>query len=138
MKKIIVLLLSIFIVIAAFRNKEITITGTVKNENGNPVAATVKAGSITTTSDLKGNYKITVSDKDEYLVFSAAGYITQKIKIRNKNVVNVILKKGSLSVSDSGVLEMKAIGYGTKSKQLMGVANSFYASKSPVGSVTVQ
>ena len=135
MKKIIVLLLSIFIVIAAFRNKEITIIGAVKNENGNPVAATVKAGSITTTSDLKGNYKITVSDKDEYLVFSAAGYITQKIKIRNKNVVNVILKKGSLSVSDSGVLEMKAIGYGTKSKQLMGVANSFYASKSPVGSV---
>ena len=107
MKKIIVLLLSIFIVIAAFRNKEITITGTVKNENGNPVAATVKAGSITTTSDSKGNYKITVSDKDEYLVFSAAGYVTQKIKIKNKNVINVIMKASSSAASDSAKFEMK-------------------------------
>ncbi len=135
MKKIIVLLLSISIAIAAFRNKEIIISGTVKNENGNPVAATVKAGSITTTSDSKGNYKITVSDKDEYLIFSAAGYFTQKIKIKNKNVLNVIMKASSSAALDSAKFEMKTIGYGTKSKQPAGIANSFYPDKSPVGRI---
>ena len=136
MKKIIVVLLSIFIVIVAFRTKEITITGTVKNENGNPVAATVKAGSITATSDSRGNYTITVSDKDEYLVFSAPGYVTQKIKINKKNVINIIMKAGASAVSDSAVFEMKAIGYGTKSIQSAGIANRFYKNKSPLGSMS--
>jgi len=135
MKKIIVVLLSIFIVIVAFRTKEITITGTVKNENGNPVAATVKAGSITATSDSRGNYTITVSDKDEYLVFSAPGYVTQKIKINKKNVINIIMKAGASAVSDSAMFEMRAIGYGTKSIQSAGIANRFYNNKSPLGSI---
>ena len=135
MKKIIILLLSISIAIAAFRNKETIISGTVKNENGNPVAATVKAGSTTTTSDSKGNYKITVSDKDEYLIFSAAGYFTQKIKIKNKNVLNVIMKASSSAALDSAKFEMKTIGYGTKSKQPAGIANRFYPGRSPVGSI---
>ena len=132
MKKIIVLLLSIFIVIAAFRNKEITITGTVKNENGKAIAAIVTAGSITSTSDSKGNYKITVSDKKEYLVFSAPGYITQKIKIKNKNVIDVIMKTATSAISDSIMFEMKNIGY---ANQFAGIANSYYIKKSPVGSI---
>jgi len=135
MKKIIVLLVSIFVIGTAFYNKEITITGNVRDSNGKAISATVTTGSTTVTSDSKGNYKITVSNKDEYLVFSASGYVTQKIKINNKNVINVVLKSSSLTVSDSSMLEMKTIGYGTKSKQLAGIANSFYTNKSPVGSV---
>ena len=56
MKKIIVLLLSLFIIIAAFRSKDIVITGNVKDENAHVIAfAIIKSGSTSTTSDANGN-----------------------------------------------------------------------------------
>ena len=129
MKKIIVLLFSFFIVITAFRNKEITITGNVKDESGKALAAAIQAGKISTTADAKGNYKITVSDTQEYLVFAAAGYITQKIKIDKKEVINVIMK-----VSSSALQEVVVTGYGSdKSKTLTGaISDSYYTNQSPV------
>jgi Ca-activated chloride channel family protein len=132
MKKIIVLLLSIFIIMAAFRSKDIIITGNVKDENAHVVAfATIKAGSTSTTSDANGNYKITVSDKQEYLVFSAVGYIRQKIKINKQKVINVVMKTGSTTESDSIKFNMIVGDY--KSKQLAGVAYGFSTNKSPMG-----
>ncbi len=129
MKKIIVLLFSFFIVITAFRNKEITITGNVKDENGKALAASIQAGKISTNADAKGNYKITVSDTQEYLVFAAVGYITQKIKIDKKEVINVIMK-----VRSSALQEVVVTGYGSdKSKTLTGaISDSYYTNQSPV------
>ena len=129
MKKIIMLLFSFFIVITAFRNKEITITGNVKDESGKALAAAIQAGKISTTADAKGNYKITVSDTQEYLVFAAVGYITQKIKIDKKEVINVIMK-----VRSSALQEVVVTGYGSdKSKTLTGaISDSYYTNQSPV------
>ena len=129
MKKIIMLLFSFFIVITAFRNKEITITGNVKDENGKALAAAIQAGKISTTADAKGNYKITVSDTQEYLVFAAVGYITQKIKIDKKEVINVIMK-----VRSSALQEVVVTGYGSdKSKTITGaISDSYYTNQSPV------
>ena len=129
MKKIIVLLFSFFIVITAFRNKEITITGNVKDESGKALAAAIQAGKISTNADAKGNYKITVSDTQEYLVFAAVGYITQKIKIDKKEVINVIMK-----VSSSALQEVVVTGYGSdKSKTITGaISDSYYTNQSPV------
>ena len=92
MKKIILLLLLVFVVIAAFRKKDITIKGNVKDEKGNTVTATILAGSVTTTSNANGSYNITINDKQEYLVFSAVGYVTQKVNIKNRTIINVIMK----------------------------------------------
>jgi Ca-activated chloride channel family protein len=137
MKKIMVLLFAVFIAIAAFRNKDITISGNVKDENWNVIAATVQAGNITTTSDAKGNYQINVSDNQEYLVFSAVGYIRQKVKINKRKFIKVIMKAASstaaASKSDSIRFHMVTGDY--KSKQLAGIANSFYIDKSTVGIV---
>ena len=117
MKKIILMLLSTFFLIAAFRNQEIIVTGKVTDENGNPIAATIKAGKTATVADVTGNYKIKITGKQEYLTVSAAGFITQKIKINNQKIIDVVLKTAASSLQDSAMQEVVVTGYGSaKSK----------------------
>ena len=111
MKKIILMLLSTFFLIAAFRNQEIIVTGKVTDENGNPIAATIKAGKTATVADVTGNYKIKITGKQEYLTVSAAGFITQKIKINNQKIIDVVLKTAASSLQDSAMQEVVVTGY---------------------------
>ena len=103
MKKFILLLLPLLIAIAAFRNTaKITITGNVMDTNGNAIkAATVQAAKIASTTDAQGNFSISVSEKTQYLNFSAAGFESQKIKIEKRQVINIVLKAGSPTLMDS-------------------------------------
>ena len=112
MKKIILMLLSTFFLIAAFRNQEIIVTGKVTDENGNPIAATIKAGKTATVADVTGNYKIKITGKQEYLTVSAVGFITQKIKIDNQKIIDVVLKTAASSLQDSAMQEVLVTGYG--------------------------
>jgi Ca-activated chloride channel homolog len=99
MKKTIVLLLSVFILIAAFRNKNIVITGTIKDESGQGIPfASVQAGNTAALADANGTYSIAFV-KQDYLIFSAAGFITSRVKINNRNVINVIMKRSSMDLS---------------------------------------
>ncbi len=123
MKKIILLLLSAFILIVAFRGEtKITITGNIKDENANPVVASVRAGKAGTTADVNGNYSITVNEKDAYLIFSVTGYQTQKVKINKRTVINVIMKQGTSALQDSSLKEEEIIvtdiGLPTEDKSL--------------------
>ncbi len=130
MKKIILLLLSVCIMIAAFRNKDITITGNVKDENGNPISATIKAGKVIATADAKGYYTITVGEKQEYLTISAVGYITQKVKISQQKIINVVMKPGSSALKDSALEEVAVAGYAPlKQKQFSGKVSGVYITK---------
>jgi Ca-activated chloride channel family protein len=132
MKKIILSLLSVFILIAAFRNKEITITGNVKDEAGNAIAsATIKAGSVAAITDANGNYQVTTGEKQQYIIVSAVGYITQKIKINKQKVINVIMKQASSALQDSALNEVAVIGYASKSKHLNGKVSGLYYNASP-------
>ncbi|MGH2649029.1 MAG: VWA domain-containing protein, partial [Ginsengibacter sp.] len=135
MKKIIVMLLSVFITIVAFRTKDITVTGSVKDENGNAIAATIKAGSTSTTGDVSGNFSITIGDNQEYLVFSIIGYVPQKIKINNRKVINVIMKRKSSAFQDSAQKELDVTGYGqNNSKRVAAPVNGLYITKIPPNS----
>ncbi len=135
MKKIILMLLSIFILVAAFRSNEITITGNVKDENGNAVVAKVKAGNTEATSDTFGNYTVTISDNEKYLTFSAIGYITQEIKINKQIIINVVLKIKSSTLQDSALQEVVVTAYDSKvdksvayaPAKLRGMANGIYS-----------
>ncbi len=111
MKKIILMLLSTFFLIAAFRNQEIIVTGKVTDENGNPIAATIKAGKTATVADATGNYKIKITGKQEYVIVSAVGFITQKIKINNQKIIDVVLKTAASSLQDSAMQEVVVTGY---------------------------
>ncbi|MEO6289583.1 MAG: von Willebrand factor type A domain-containing protein [Ginsengibacter sp.] len=134
MKKIILGLLTSFILFAAFDKKEsVTISGNVKDDAGAPVAfTTVKAGNVTITSDGNGNYTIVVDEKEKYLFFSAVGFITEKVKINNQKVINVIMKASSVSMD-----EVIVTGYAQPGvKQLAGKVSGLYLTKkAPNGSV---
>ncbi|MDQ6763355.1 MAG: von Willebrand factor type A domain-containing protein, partial [Bacteroidota bacterium] len=132
MKKIILLLCSIFILFAAFHKKEtITITGQIKDGNGVAVPyVTVTAGGVHVTADSGGTYKIVADENEKYLSFTGVGYETQKVKINKRKIVNVIMKPVS-----SELTAMVVPGYSAaKAKMLQGKVSGLYITgTSPAG-----
>ncbi len=79
------------------------ISGSVKDESGNPLAGvvvSVKASVNSTRTDIKGAYQIQVSFEDKYLVFSYPGMETQEVKITRSNILHVVLKAGEVPLDD--------------------------------------
>ena len=75
------------------------------------VTVQVKGSNSGTTTDLDGNYTITVPDKNSILVFSYVGYENQNIKVGDKKVVNV-----EMTMSDETLDEVVVVGYGSMKK----------------------
>lgn len=112
MKKIVLLLLPLLISITAFHPvKDIIITGTVTDQAGNPVSATVHAGKAYAVTDAAGRYHISIKENEKYLVFSAIGFADQKINISKQRIIDVKLKPSS-----PGLAEVVVVGYGTQRK----------------------
>jgi Ca-activated chloride channel homolog len=91
MKKTIIILQ--FVLISTFLWGQKTITGTVTNNKKIPLAevtVTGKISKVTTKTDAKGTYKITVPKTEKVLVFRLDQYSTKELLI-NANVVNCIL-----------------------------------------------
>ena len=128
MKKVVLLLLPLLICITAFHvSKDITITGTVTDESGNPLSATVHAGKVYAVTDSAGHYRISVNENEKYLIFSAVGFAEQKIKIGSKKIIDVKLKSSATALK-----EVVVTGYGTrKSRMLTGKASGVVVSNSP-------
>lgn len=87
---------------------QITVTGVVKDSNGEPVtgaAVVVKGTTNGTVTDLDGNYSINV-EEGAVLSYSFVGMKAQEIKA-NKTVINVVLQEEAI-----GLDEVVAIGYG--------------------------
>lgn len=101
MKKIILILLSALIIISAFRRKEIIITGKITTENGKSIPyVTITAGNKSATADANGAYKITIDERQKYFVATAVGYITQKIKINSRSVINIQMKTSGVALNE--------------------------------------
>ncbi len=95
-------------------NAQTKVEGTVLDESSNPlIGVTVatedhKTGVVT---DLDGHFAITVPKANESLTFSFVGYATQKISVKGKKFLKVVLKE------DSELLdEVMVVGYGTQKK----------------------
>ncbi|MEO6845315.1 MAG: von Willebrand factor type A domain-containing protein [Ginsengibacter sp.] len=129
MKKVVLLLLPFLISITAFHPaKDITITGTVTDELGNPLSATVHAGKVYAVTDAAGHYCVSVNENEKYLLFSAIGYADQKIKIGVQKVIDVKLKSSSMALKD-----VVMSGYGTaKRSMLTGAVTGIMVSPSPL------
>jgi len=97
MKKIITLLLTCTLVIVpAYSQKDVTITGTVTNEDDMPLiqAAVVVTGTNKgVVTDLDGKYSITVPKTVKSLTFSYLGYVSQTVEIDGKTQIYVILEE---------------------------------------------
>ncbi|HEY5392740.1 MAG TPA: von Willebrand factor type A domain-containing protein [Hanamia sp.] len=115
MKKVLLLLLPFLISITAFHSaKDITITGTVTDEYGNPASATVHAGKVYAVTDAAGHYRISVDENEKYLVFTAVGFADQKIKIGTKRIIDVKMKSSATTMQD-----VLVTGYGTEKKRML-------------------
>lgn len=91
-----------------------TITGTVTNEKGDPLAGvsvTVRGSANGTTTDAEGRFKLTVPDGGVTLEFSSVGYQPRTFSVSSQSVVTVQLKEVAAGLNDVVV-----IGYGTAKK----------------------
>ncbi|NDV78735.1 TonB-dependent receptor [Dysgonomonas sp. 511] len=108
--------LAMFLLTSLVYAQNITITGNVKDDDGEPlIGATVvvkgnaQRGTIT---DVDGNYSIQASP-NATLVFNYVGYISQETKIGNKTKIDIVMYQNK----DRELQEVVVIGYGEVSKK---------------------
>jgi Ca-activated chloride channel homolog len=115
MKRILILVAPIILVLLAFRPvRSITVSGTITDEKGSPiptVSVLIKGSPQGTVADAKGAYKITVSNQNATLVFSAVGYEQKEVRVNGQTTINVTLKS-SLALN-----EVVVVGYGVKKER---------------------
>lgn len=87
------------------------------------VSVLVKGSTIGTSSDVDGNFKISVG-LNASLLFSSVGYLTQEISVGNKT--QIIIK---LAADNTSLSEVVVVGYGTQKKSQMTGAISSVSSK---------
>jgi Ca-activated chloride channel family protein len=98
-------------IIMAFMESR-SITGKVTDQTGQPipgVSVTTKGSSSGTVTDKTGNYRITIDDKVNILVFSFIGYSTIEEKIGGRTIINV-----RMSPEVKALQEVVTTGYGVK------------------------
>ncbi|AYL94919.1 SusC/RagA family TonB-linked outer membrane protein [Mucilaginibacter celer] len=113
----------------------VTVTGTVVDKDGPlaGVAVRSKTTNAATSTDVYGNYKITV-EKGDVLVFSFIGYKSQEVTV-NQSTLNI-----TLDADVTGLNAVVVVGYGTqKNSDVTGSVGSLKVSNvkdRSVGSVT--
>lgn len=101
--------------VSILAQKPLTITGTVKDVDGNPLkGVTIK--NVTTSKSVisseDGTFRIQVADKKTTIVFSNIGFDDQEVGIGSKNVLNIVLKQKVSALDDVVV-----IGYGSAKRK---------------------
>ncbi len=94
---------------------EQSVSGIVTDEKGQAlpgVSVLVKNTNRGTTTDGKGQYKISVPEANATLVFSFVGYKKQEVSVSNRSTINV-----SLQVENQNLEEVVVVGYGTQSRK---------------------
>ena len=95
--------------------QDIIVTGTVKDENGNPlpgVSVLVKGTSVGTIADANGNFSINVPSGESILVFSFIGYVLKEVPVNGQTVMSVDLAPATQTLN-----EVVVVGYGTQEKK---------------------
>jgi len=125
------LFLSMALCIVVLGQSQTTISGWVTNSDADPlpfVNILLEGTEIGTTTNKSGTYYLEVPINSGVLEFSFIGFKTQKVSIKNKNQINVILL-GSLEELDGVVLtalglkrETIELGYVVQSLNAKGVA----------------
>ncbi|WP_236252850.1 TonB-dependent receptor [Echinicola sp. 20G] len=93
--------------------KDVSITGTVVDENNEPIPGVTimeRDSGRGTATDMDGKYSITVSENTS-LTFSFIGYITQVIPVESQTVIDVTLLEDTKSLE-----EVVVVGFGEQKK----------------------
>ena len=114
MRKYLTMVVLLFMSISMFAQQH-SVKGTVVDQNGQPIIGMTVMEQGTqngTTTDIDGNYQITVSKGTATLEFTALGYQTVVEAVNNRAVVDVV------SAEEAMVLDaVVAIGYGSVRKK---------------------
>ncbi|MFC0515581.1 SusC/RagA family TonB-linked outer membrane protein [Mucilaginibacter angelicae] len=111
---------------ASAQNK-IKVTGTVVDTTGEAltgVAIRVQGTQGGTTSDVKGNFTISVPSANSTLVFTYIGFISQELPLNGQTTIRVRLR-----ASNAALQEVVVTGYGTQKKGSLTGAISTVTSK---------
>ncbi|MCC9168769.1 SusC/RagA family TonB-linked outer membrane protein [Pontibacter harenae] len=93
---------------------DVTVTGSITGDNGESlpgVSIQVKGTTLGTTTDVNGNFTLTVPDGNATLVVSYLGYMQQEVAVNNRTNINIALKPDTKALD-----EVVVIGYGTAQK----------------------
>lgn len=109
---VIALLLLTGTVSAFAQNGDHRVSGTVADSDGEPLVGVnvfVQGTTSGTTTNIDGEYSLTVSDANSVLVFSYIGFTTQEVPIEGRSTIDITLQ------SDTALLdELVVVGYGTQ------------------------
>jgi hypothetical protein len=89
-----------------------TVTGTVLDDNQQPVASAnvvLKGTQTGALTDSNGKFTINVPSSGGSLLISFIGYVTQEVPIGTSSVLNITLQTESLALT-----EVVVVGYGTQ------------------------
>lgn len=112
------LLLGIFLSAIAIQQASAqnrTISGIVRDENNNPLAGasvTVKNTSLSTSTDNKGSFSLSVASSASTLVITSIGYASQEVAIASNNRINIKMVTDAMALADVVV-----VGYGQQKKE---------------------
>lgn len=99
------------------------VSGKIADENGDPLpgANILEKGTTNgTTSDVNGNFSLSVMGGNSVLIFSFIGYTSQEVTVGNKTVFNIQLQPDMRTLN-----EVVVVGYGTvKKSDLTGAVSS--------------
>lgn len=88
-----ILALSLFMLVSMqVSAQNVTVSGAITDDTGQPlpgVSILEKGTANGTTSDVDGNYSISVSSSGSTLVFSFIGFQSQEIALNNQSKINV-------------------------------------------------
>ena len=96
-------------------SQEKTISGTVYSSDGErlPGANVIQKGSANgTLTDAEGNYRLSLIEGSDVLVFSFIGYVSEEVAVNDQTVIDVQLVPDVMSLS-----EVVVVGYGTQLKR---------------------
>ncbi|MCX6319886.1 MAG: von Willebrand factor type A domain-containing protein [Bacteroidetes bacterium] len=96
MKKLLLLITPLILILLAFRPVTMhTVSGTVTDEKGSPIAGVsirIKGTNTGTSADHNGQFKLTSPSDKAILIFSGVGYETMEVQIAGRSTVNVTMK----------------------------------------------
>ena len=112
--KYLCLLFLLFSLVSMSAHAQIKVEGNVFDENDTPligVSVVAEGGTNGAITDLNGHFSLMVSNANSHLTFSYVGYITQKVQLKGRKLLKIILRE------DANLLdEVVVVGYGTQKK----------------------
>ena len=114
MKKKLILLFLVFASISFGQTEKNVISGTVTDSKGVAMAGVSIASSnkSRTTSDLQGNYAITVLNSQATIKFSFVGFLGKTVTVGENKIIDVTLQEDKKELE-----EVVVVGYGTQRKK---------------------